>query len=67
MKNSKKNYTLSRDEGKGSYQGAEWTGGPLMSSEFGLLQKGKVYPLKEETAKNSSGWLPVYIKETKEI
>lgn len=50
--------------GEKKYIGAEWIGGECVSSDFGTLENGKIYPLKEEVAKNSNGWKPIY-KEIK--
>ena len=42
------------------YAGAEWTGSELISSEFGKLEKGKLYPLTEERAIIADGFKPIY-------
>jgi len=42
------------------YIGAEWTGAELFTAEFGLLEKGKIYPLSEDRAKVSNGFKPIY-------
>lgn len=45
----------------GKYSGAEWTGPDgLMSTEFGILSKGKLYSIDETRARNSNDWRPVY-------
>jgi hypothetical protein len=50
----------------GAYKGAKWTGTPAMTTEFGLLETGKIYPIPEERAKVSSGFVAVYGTENKE-
>ena len=47
-------------EKKGKYLGAEWIGAELFTAEFGLLEKGKIYPLTEDRAKVSDGFKPIY-------
>ena len=50
----------------GIYKGAKWTGTPAMTTEFGLLETGKIYPIPEERAKVSSGFVAIYGTENKE-
>lgn len=59
MKTKKENKINPETKGK-EYVGAEWTGAPGYSPEFGNLEVGKIYPLQEERATPNSGFKPVY-------
>ena len=60
MKKEKKVVVIPEDEEKKNYVGAEWTGAELISSEYGKLITGKIYPVKEATALKSDGFKAVY-------
>ena len=59
MKKEKKFVILPEVEKK-NYVGAEWIGAELISSEYGKLIAGKIYPVKEATALKSDGFKAVY-------